>query len=124
MVLPLQERKFVLGIAFVAILALLFLLLSPYPSLEYIESQRSHLVEFYALHPILVPALYISASAVLIGLALPVTGVLALQGGALFGFFRGWIMSSVAGTIGALIVFLWSRYLFQDWLHAFSGNCL
>ena len=51
-----------------------------------------------------------------IGLALPVTGVLALLGGALFGFTHGWIMSSVAGTVGALIVFLWSRYLFRDWL--------
>ncbi|MDC0362949.1 VTT domain-containing protein, partial [Halioglobus sp.] len=116
MALPLPEKKFVFGIAFVGILFLFFFLFSSFFSLEYMESQRIHLIEFYALHPVLVPGLYISASAVLIGLALPVTGVLALLGGALFGFFTGWIMSSIAGTIGSIIVYLWSRYLFQDWL--------
>lgn len=114
--LPVQERKFLLGIAFMGILVLFFWLASPYISLEYLESQRSYLEKVYGSHPILMPALYISVSAFLIGLALPVTGALALLGGALFGFSAGWIMSSLAGTFGALIVFLWSRYLFHDWL--------
>lgn len=71
-------KKFVLGIAFLAMLAGLFLLLSSYLSLEYLKSQRIDFVKFYAIHPILLSALYISASAVLIGLALTVTGVLDL----------------------------------------------
>ena len=123
--LPAQERKFLAGIAFLSAVVLLSYLLSPYFSLEHLESQRSHLAQIYERHPVLVPAMYILTSAVLIGLALPVTGALALLGGALFGFSKGWIMSSVAGTAGALIVFLWSRYLFRDWLqrrfqHQFS----
>lgn len=123
--LPARERKFLAGIVFLATVVLLFYLFSSYFSLEHLESQRSHLARIYHQHPVLVPTVYIATSAVLIGLALPVTGVLALLGGALFGFAKGWIMSSVAGTIGALIVFLWSRYLFRDWLqnrfrHQFS----
>ena len=71
-------KKFVLGIAFLAMLAGLFLIVSSYLSLECLESQRIDFVTFYAIHPILLSALYISASAVLIGLALAVTGVLVL----------------------------------------------
>lgn len=123
--LPAREKKFLAGIAFLAIVVLLFYLFSSYFSLEHLESQRSYLARIYEQHPFLVPGVYIVFSTVLIGLALPITGVLALLGGALFGFCKGWIMSSVAGTIGALIVFLWSRYLFRDWLqnrfkHQFS----
>lgn len=114
--LPAQERKLLAGIAFVAAVVLLFYLLSPYFSLEYLDSQRSRLAQIYDHHPVLAPALYFVTSALLIGLALPVTGALALLGGALFGFSKGWFLSTVAGTIGALIVFLWSRYLFRDWL--------
>ena len=55
-------------------------------------------------------------AALLIGAALPVTGVLALLSGALFGFVIGWLAISVACTLGATSVFLWSRLLFQDWL--------
>ena len=114
--LPAQERKFLAGIAFLGSVVLLSYVLSPYFSLEYLESQRDHFAQIYERHPVLVPAVYVITSAVFIGLALPITGALALLGGALFGFSKGWIMSSVAGTIGALIVFLWSRYLFRDWL--------
>ena len=67
-----------MGIAFLAMLAGLFLLLSSYLSLEYLESQRIDVVKFYAINPILLSADYISASAVLIGLALTATGVLVL----------------------------------------------
>lgn len=114
--LPGRKRKLIAGIVFVVVTTLVFLLVSPYLSLEYLESQRSFFAEIYGRRPILVPALYLLISAVLIGLALPFTGVLALLGGALFGFTLGWIMSSIAGTVGALMVFLWSRYLFRDWL--------
>lgn len=114
--LSVQQRKFLAGIAFLAASALLYLLLSPYLSLEYLESQRSHFKQMYNLYPVLMPVLYVSITAILIGLPLPVTGIFALLSGALFGFLQGWVMISAAGTLGALFAFLWSRYLFRDWL--------
>lgn len=78
MALPVPGKSLSWVLPFLAMLAGLFLLASSYLSLECLESQRIDFVTFYAIHPILLSALYISASAVLIGLALTVTGVLVL----------------------------------------------
>ena len=45
---------------------------------------------------------------------MPVTGILMLLPGAIFGFQVGWAGSIFTSTIGATIVFLWSRYLFRE----------
>jgi len=110
------SRKFFWGVGLVVFLALLALALSPFISLEVLTEKREIFLQYYDLHPIAVVLLYVAVSAVLIGAALPVTGLVALLAGALFGFFIGWAVSVIASTIGACIVFLWSRYLFRDWL--------
>lgn len=57
--------------------------------------------------------LYVLATAV----SIPGAAVLTLAGGAVFGFWRGVLIVSVASTVGATLCFLASRFLFRDWVH-------
>lgn len=109
-------KKFLWGIGLIVLLVIFAVALSPYISLEYLEEKHELFLQYYERHPVVVLLLYVTISAVLIGAALPVTGIFALLAGALFGFFTGWAVSAIASTIGATIVFLWSRYLFREWL--------
>lgn len=111
-------RKFLWGVGLIVLLVLLALALSPFISLEYLAEQRELFQQYYDRQPFLVLLLYAAVSSVLIGAALPVTGIISVLAGALFGFFTGWAVSAIASTIGACIVFLWSRYLFRDWLES------
>ncbi len=111
-------RKFLWGTGLVVLLVLLALALSPYISLEYLAEKRELFLLYYDRQPTLVLLLYVAVSAILIGAALPVTGLISVLAGALFGFFTGWAVSAIASTIGACIVFIWSRYLFRDWLES------
>jgi pyruvate/2-oxoglutarate dehydrogenase complex dihydrolipoamide dehydrogenase (E3) component/uncharacterized membrane protein YdjX (TVP38/TMEM64 family) len=49
-------------------------------------------------------------------LSLPGATALTLVGGAVFGVFAGVIIVSFASTIGATLAFLFSRYMFRDWV--------
>ncbi len=48
-------------------------------------------------------------------ISLPVAGLLGLLSGMIFNFFDALMLVSFASTIGALLSFLLSRYLFQDY---------
>jgi uncharacterized membrane protein YdjX (TVP38/TMEM64 family) len=50
--------------------------------------------------------------------ALPVAAILCLVIGALFGLVPGIILASFASSLGALVCFLLSRYLFKDFIEA------
>lgn len=55
---------------------------------------------------------YISATTI----SLPVAGVMCILSGALFGMVLGTIVISLASTIGAVLAFLISRFLLQDFV--------
>jgi len=112
------SRKFALGALVIIVVAALCLYLLPYVSLEYLEAQRRNFGQFYAQNPVAVVLLYILVATLLIGAALPVTGVIAILSGALFGFAAGLAATAIASTVGSTIVLLWSRYFFRDFLQA------
>ncbi|MCS6850888.1 MAG: TVP38/TMEM64 family protein [Gemmataceae bacterium] len=58
------------------------------------------------------------------GLSLPITPVLALTAGALFGFWQGLVMASFAQAAGSTLSFLGSRYLFRDLVESWGGERL
>lgn len=109
-------RKVLVGVTMLMLITLVFVLLSPYLQLDYLESQRSAFMAYYGEHPLLVASAYIAVTVICIGLALPATGVFALLAGALFGFGIGVLLCTIAGTLGSTIAFLWSRHLFRDWV--------
>jgi uncharacterized membrane protein YdjX (TVP38/TMEM64 family) len=49
-------------------------------------------------------------------LSLPGAAMMTLAGGAVFGIVYGTVLVSFASTIGATLAFLFSRYLFRDWV--------
>jgi uncharacterized membrane protein YdjX (TVP38/TMEM64 family) len=110
------KRKLTLGAFVVAGIALFFIYVLPYVSLDYLESQRGNFTEYYSRNPLTVIFLYMVTSALFIGAALPIMALFALLAGALFGFSIGMVAISIASTIGSTLVLLWSRYFFRDWL--------
>lgn len=106
-------RKFVIGLFLVAGIAVLFVVLSPYLSLEYLETQRANYQAYYARQPVLVFVIFVICMATLIGLSLPANGITLLLSGVLFGFPLGALAAGLACTLGATLAFLWARYLFR-----------
>lgn len=111
-----NRNKLIVGVLVLATCISLLVLVSQFVSPEYFESQKSSYQQFYHENPLLVVVIYVIGSAILIGAALPVTGILVLMSGALFGLPVGIIASALATTIGSIIGFLWSRYLLKEML--------
>ncbi|HYV38623.1 MAG TPA: TVP38/TMEM64 family protein [Gemmataceae bacterium] len=57
-------------------------------------------------------------------LSLPVAGIVTAVAGALFGRWLGTGVVSVASTLGAVLAFLSSRYIFRDWVERRFGSRL
>lgn len=108
--------KLLAGICLLVMAMVLFAEIAPYISKDHLESHFGDYLQYYAISPITVMIFYLVVSTLLIGAALPVTGVCSLFAGALFGFELGWALGTISSTVGATIVFFWSRYLFRDWL--------
>jgi len=111
---PEQRRKLIIGLCLVAAIAVLFVVLFPYLSLDYLETQRASYQAYYERRPLLVFVVFVISMATLIGLSLPANGVTLLLGGVLFGFPLGALASGLACTLGATLGFLWVRYLFRE----------
>ena len=54
--------------------------------------------------------------------ALPIAAILCLLIGALFGLIPGIILASFASSLGALVCFLISRYLFKSFISKSTSN--
>ncbi len=82
-----------------------------------IDSLEARVNEHLVLAVLLFFLLYVAVTA----LSLPMAGVLSLLAGALFRFWLGAGMVSLASTTGATLAFLGSRYLFRDWVQRRFG---
>jgi pyruvate/2-oxoglutarate dehydrogenase complex dihydrolipoamide dehydrogenase (E3) component/uncharacterized membrane protein YdjX (TVP38/TMEM64 family) len=69
-------------------------------------------------HPAAAAAAFLAAYVTAAALGLPVAVWMTLAGGALFGFWLGSLLVSVASTIGGTLAFLATRYLLRDWVRA------
>jgi uncharacterized membrane protein YdjX (TVP38/TMEM64 family) len=85
-------------------------------SLSYLKGHLAEYQEAFSTNPMqaiaIYAAIYITATAV----SFPGATLLTLLGGAVFGFWRGLIIVSIASTIGAVLAFLASRHLFREWV--------
>ncbi|MBU1193495.1 MAG: FAD-dependent oxidoreductase [Proteobacteria bacterium] len=101
----------------VVLIALFFIFdLKQYASMEYLKGELDGFRAYYAQHRLLTMALFLAAYIVMAGLSLPGAAVMSLAGGGLFGLFYGTILVSFGSTIGATLAFLFSRYMFRDWV--------
>jgi uncharacterized membrane protein YdjX (TVP38/TMEM64 family) len=83
-------------------------------TLENFRHKQAEINAYYNAHPMATGILYVSLYILLTSLSLPVATVLTLIGGAVFGFYWGLILVSLASSLGATCAFLLARYLFHD----------
>lgn len=120
-----MKAKIILATIFVASLAAVFLFdLHQYLSLEYLKEQKQALNNVYAEQPALILGAFFLLYVVLAALGLPIAAILTLAGGAIFGFWTGFVVASFASTIGATLAFLLTRFLFSDAIESKFGDRL
>jgi len=107
-------RLLLIAIIAVLIGAFFYFDLGQYFSLEALRESRDELLTFTEQHfwPMLLG--YMAVYILMAALSLPGAAILTLAGGALFGLVAGTIAVSFASSIGATLVFLAARFLFQD----------
>ena len=90
--------------------------LGAYISLGNVKQNLGSLQEFYRENRILTMGIYLLGYILMAALSLPGAAVVSLAGGAVFGLVTGTILVSFASSIGATLAFLFSRYMFRDWV--------
>jgi uncharacterized membrane protein YdjX (TVP38/TMEM64 family) len=90
--------------------------LDQYFSLSFLKNELAAFKSYYEQHKVLTMAIYMGIYILVAALSLPGAAIMTLAGGALFGIFFGVILVSFASTIGATLAFLFSRYMFRDWV--------
>ena len=90
-------------------------------SLESLRQSRGALVAFVHAHPLESLGLYAAVYVTTVALSLPTALILTLTGGFLFGPWVGGVTAGVSCTLGAVIVFLISRWTVGDAVEARTG---
>ncbi len=90
--------------------------LGRYLSLSSLKERLNEFQAYYGQHRLLTTAVYMGIYVVVTALSLPGAAIMTLAGGAIFGLFYGLVLVSFASTIGATLAFLFSRYMFKDWV--------
>ncbi len=85
-----------------------------YLTLDAIRARQSELGTLYASHPLEVISIFFAVYVAVAALSLPGATLMTLVAGAIFGLLAGTILVSFASSIGAMLAFLGSRYLFRD----------
>ncbi len=98
-------------------LAFFYFDLGQYLSLDYLKSQNTLLQETYSQNKLIFIIAYLVIYIASTALSLPGATILTLAGGAIFGWFFGTILVSLASTIGATFAFLGARYILRDTVH-------
>jgi len=93
-------------------------------SLEYLQSQRAGLVDYFQTNPLFMGLGFFLVYVAVTGLSLPGAAMLTLVAGAIFGVFWGTLIVSFASTLGATLAFLLSRFLLRDWVQKRFGDRL
>ena len=124
-----MDKKLVqrlLVVAAIIILVILFkvLGLGQYLSLDYLKTSQDKFVQLYSSHRFAVIATYMAVYIVVTTLSLPGAAVMTLAGGAMFGFWTGFVVVSFASSIGATLACFVARFLLRDWVQNKFGEKL
>jgi len=116
------KRSIILAILLL-ILALIVYLTGEFNpiSMEFIINQHGQIKNIIIEQPILSFILTIFIVVLLVSVMGPITPICVLAG-FYFGFYEGLIISIIGETIGAVIVFLYGRYLFKEYFLRILGE--
>ncbi len=90
--------------------------LNRYLSLGYLAETRNALQAYVEANYVFSLLCFAVVYAVLCSIAFPVTSILTITGGFLFGLVVGGVASAIAATLGASVLFLAARSAFGDFL--------
>ncbi len=114
--------RLILFILVLSMVALFFMAgLDRYFSIHYLKNTLGDFKIYYGQHKALTMASYMAIYILVTALSLPGAVIMSLAGGAVFGLFYGTLLVSFASTIGATLAFVFSRYLFRDWVREKFG---
>ncbi|MDX1776952.1 MAG: TVP38/TMEM64 family protein [Desulfobulbales bacterium] len=118
------QRLIIVFAVIVVIILFKVLGLGQYLTLEYLKASQDKFSQLYTANRITVIAAYMAIYIVVTALSLPGAAVMTLAGGALFGFWIGFIIVSFASSIGATIACFVARFLMRDWVQSKFGEKL
>ncbi|OLQ87956.1 dihydrolipoamide dehydrogenase [Vibrio panuliri] len=119
-----MNKKLLIGIALIALIAVLISQFGDQLTLENAKAQQAALGEFIAQNFVLAAIIYFSAYVAITAFSIPGAAVVTLLGAALFGFWTSLLLVSFASTLGATLAFLSSRFLLRDWVQSKFGDKL
>jgi len=120
----LLQRLFIVSAIVVAVLLFKVLGLGQYLTLDYLKASQDTFAQLYSENRLAVIAAYMAIYIAVTALSLPGAAVMTLAGGAMFGFWLGFIVVSFASTIGATLACLVARFLLRDWVQKKFGDKL
>jgi uncharacterized membrane protein YdjX (TVP38/TMEM64 family) len=119
---PRELRRFLPIAALLLGLVLFFALrLQRYVTLDSLKSHRAALVTYVAAHPFLSAECFAGLYTLLVACSVPISGVLTIAGGFLFGVIEGSVLVFLAATLGATILFLAAKTAFAEVIRARFG---
>jgi uncharacterized membrane protein YdjX (TVP38/TMEM64 family) len=121
---PMWHRLIPVAILLLGLALFLLLGLERYASFEMLSRNHAALTSWVGEHDALAALLYVVAYTLVVTFSLPISIVVTLLGGFLFGIWLGAVLSVVAATAGSIVVFLAARSAFHDLFHARAGRSL
>lgn len=110
-----MKRIFILILSIIAISALFYLSQNPF-SLDMLQQQKGAIASLYNSYPIAFSIGFIIIYTVSTAFALPIATLLSLIAGFIFGSFIGTLYVVSSATIGATLIFLFTRMAVGEFL--------
>jgi len=118
-----DANKIAVGILIIAFVVVFKVFnLGHFLTLSHIKASQESFTVLYASHRAVVIAAYATIYILVTSLSLPGAVVMTLAAGAIFGFWLGTLVVSVASSIGATIACGISRFLFRGWVQVKFGD--
>jgi uncharacterized membrane protein YdjX (TVP38/TMEM64 family) len=118
------QRLGIVGAIIILIILFKILGLGQYLTLDYLKGSQEKFSVLYTNNRLTVISVYFIIYILVTALSLPGAAVMTLAGGAMFGFWIGFIVVSFASTIGATLACLVARFLLRDWVQNKFGDKL
>jgi uncharacterized membrane protein YdjX (TVP38/TMEM64 family) len=120
----LLQRLLIVAAIVVAVILFKVFGLDQYLTLDYLKASQDKFSQLYGENRLTVIATYMAIYIVVTALSLPGAAVMTLAGGAMFGFWIGFVVVSFASTIGATLACFVARFLLRDWVQNRFGDKL
>jgi uncharacterized membrane protein YdjX (TVP38/TMEM64 family) len=88
--------------------------LGSYFTFQALKANRQELAVYHQRHRLVTVSVFLGIYIVQTALSLPGAAILSLAAGALFGLLWGTVLVNIGATAGAILAFLFARYLFRD----------